>query len=275
MFRWAVSKELIPPAVYQGVATVRNLVRGRTPAPDHEPVGPVPDAVVKRTLEFLSPTLRAMVQFQLLTGARPGEVIAMRPCDLNTSSTVWEYRPASHKMEHKDRGRIVMIGPRAQEVLRPFLGLDLMAPIFSPKRVLIEQGIERRANRKTPLTPGSLAALARKRVAERKRPPGDAYTVNSYRRAIYRACDMANLHPTLNDIPSAEMTPEHKAEFLAWQRQHRWHPNRLRHSAGTKIRREFGIDVSRAVLGHSKVDTTEIYAERDLAAAKEAAARLG
>ena len=30
-----------------------------------------------------------------------------------------------------------------------------------------------------------------------------------------------------------------------------WHPNQLRHNAATRLRREFGLDMARAVLGHS------------------------
>jgi hypothetical protein len=34
-------------------------------------------------------------------------------------------------------------------------------------------------------------------------------------------------------------------------------------------------DVSKTILGHSKVETTEIYAEKDMQAAKELMSRLG
>ena len=33
-----------------------------------------------------------MIQVQLLTGMRPGEVVLMRGCDLNIANDVWEYR---------------------------------------------------------------------------------------------------------------------------------------------------------------------------------------
>jgi integrase len=54
-----------------------------------------------------------------------------------------------------------------------------------------------------------------------------------------------------------------------------WSPNRLRHSAATEIRRQFGVDAARAVLGHSKPVMTEVYAEIDLGKAEEAMKRLG
>ncbi len=46
MFRWAVSEELIPPSVHQGLATVSGLQRGRTKAKESKPVRPVDDARV-------------------------------------------------------------------------------------------------------------------------------------------------------------------------------------------------------------------------------------
>jgi hypothetical protein len=54
IFKWAVSEELIPPAVYQALATVSGLQKGRTEAIEGEPVGPVDDAVVDATLPHLT-----------------------------------------------------------------------------------------------------------------------------------------------------------------------------------------------------------------------------
>ena len=40
-------------------------------------------------------------------------------------------------------------------------------------------------------------------------------------------------------------------------------PNQLRHNAATEIRRRFGLEASQAVLGHSELATSQIYAEVD------------
>lgn len=55
----------------------------------------------------------------------------------------------------------------------------------------------------------------------------------------------------------------------------RWHPNQLRHTAGTEIRAEFGVEAASTVLGHAKVNTTEIYAEKNLTQAEEIALKVG
>jgi integrase len=54
-----------------------------------------------------------------------------------------------------------------------------------------------------------------------------------------------------------------------------WHPHQLRHNAATKFRQEFGLDVARAVLGHSSPVVTEVYAELDAAKAAKAMERVG
>lgn len=42
-----------------------------------------------------------------------------------------------------------------------------------------------------------------------------------------------------------------------------WGPNRLRHSAATRLRREEGLEAARVCLGHARAAVTEIYAEAD------------
>lgn len=61
----------------------------------------------------------------------------------------------------------------------------------------------------------------------------------------------------------------------AWQKEYRWAPNRLRHSRATEIRQIDGLEASQAVLGHSKADTTQIYAERDIAKAVKIMSEVG
>jgi integrase len=74
-------------------------------------------------------------------------------------------------------------------------------------------------------------------------PAGARYQVRSYRRAIVKACEKAGLP--------------------------RWHPHQLRHSAATQLRKEFGVEVARVILGHRSLAATEVCSElnRDRAVA--------
>jgi site-specific recombinase XerC len=54
-----------------------------------------------------------------------------------------------------------------------------------------------------------------------------------------------------------------------------WHPNQLRHSAATAIRKQFGLEAAQVILGHSRADVTQVYAERDSARAIEVVRKIG
>ena len=97
---------------------------------------------------------------------------------------------------------------------------------------------------------------------------GPRYTTDSYRRAIHRACERqwnALRKEFLSKNPGAEFN-----EPLI-----KWSPNQLRHTAGTSVRAAFGAEHAQAILGHSNLSTTEIYAKQSEARAHEAAKRLG
>jgi integrase len=246
MFRWAASEELIPAGIVAALKTLADLKKGRTTARETSPVTAVPEAFVDAVLPHVSRQVATMIELQRLTGMRPGEVMIMRAGDLDTTGKVWLYRPSAHKMEHTNRSRVVPIGPRAQAVLRPWLRTNLKEFLFQPQEAEAERLAERKRNRVTPLTPSQ---RARTRKADPRKQPGERFDTRSYAHAIARACRKVG-------IPV-------------------WGPNRLRHLAATILRREFGLDVARVVLGHSSPVVTEIYAELDGAKATEAMLRIG
>ncbi len=129
MFKWGVSRELVPVAVHQALATVSGLRKGKTAAKDFAPVKAVSDDVVDETLKHVvyEPT-KAMIQFQRLVGCRPGELFILRPMDIDRTGGghkgVWLYWPESHKTEHHGKSRVIVIGPRAQAILAPYLLKD-------------------------------------------------------------------------------------------------------------------------------------------------------
>ncbi|MFT3686416.1 MAG: tyrosine-type recombinase/integrase [Phycisphaerales bacterium] len=272
VFKWGVAKQLVPPSVLQGLLAVESLKRGRTTARETEAVKPVLDEIVQATIPAMPPTLAAMVETQRLTGMRPGEVVIMRRCDIQIEAAGWQYRPSSHKTEHHGRERLVSIGPKAQEVIRPFLQLDRGAYLFSPQAVMEERRQMWRRKRITPLTPSQ---RARKRKTKPAKAPGEYYTTKNYAQAIAAACDAAFPHPVLSKLCRSRMTTEQRAELQQWQRAHRWSPNQLRHTTATAIRKQFGIEAARVVLGHSSAGTTEIYAEQDRSKATEIMGRVG
>ncbi len=213
VFRWAVERELVPPAVLTALQAVQPLKAGRTPARETDAIRPAPLADVQRTLPELRPTLRALVQVQMYGSMRPSEARIMRPCDLDRSQDPWLYTPSRHKTQHRGRVRRVWLGPKAQEILTPLLkSADPERPLFRNRRG---------------------------RVVQR----GD------YSRAVADACERAGVTP--------------------------WAPRQLRKTQATAVRALLGPEAARVVLDHAKLETTEIYAERDSELARKAARELG
>ncbi len=169
----------------------------------------------------------------------------MRSRDVDTSGSVWTYRPESHKAEHHGRERVIHVGPRAQAVLRPWLRAEPEAFLFSPAEAMAERRSALRQSRRTPVQPSQRD----RRKRDPRKSPGVRYDTDSYRRAIAYGCKRAGVA--------------------------KWHPHQLRHNAATRLRKEFGLDTARAVLGHSSTPVTEVYAERDSRAAAEAMERVG
>jgi integrase len=194
-----------------------------------------------------------MVQLQLLTGCRPAEVCVLRPVDLDRrEQRCWVFRPGSdqgphgvHKTAHHGHERIILLGPKAQEVVRPYLDVEPEAYCFNPARSEVQRHALRRAGRKRAVRQGRKGGPPTRR---RRRAPTGRYDTHSYRRAIARACKKAGL-PV-------------------------WSPNQLRHTRATELRRH-GLDLAKTILGHTKVETTLIYAEKDLSAAMDLMAEIG
>ena len=254
--KWATSQQLVPPSVFTGVSTVVGLRRGRTTARETDPITPVEDHHVEATIPYASPQVASMIQLQRLTGMRPCEVVMIRMGEINQSTEVWIYSPSSHKNSWRGRDRTIPFGPKAQEVIRPFIKSDPCAFLFSPQEAEAQRSIVRRTLRRTPMTPSQRRRTPK---AKPKRPKRDRYDVSSYRRAITYAIAKANRERTLNGQP---LIPK-------------WFPLQLRHSRATELNEMFGIEAAAVSLGHAHADVTKVYAERNLRLAIDVARKTG
>lgn len=136
-----------------------------------------------------------MVELQLLTGMRPGEVFMMRTCDVDTTAgALWTYTPSTHKTQHQGHTR---------QILRPRL-------------------------------PAAGAAGAGE--------GGDT-------RGVGRPTDAGA-----------------EGDVAAVAYAHRFHPHQLRHSAATRLRKQYGLEAAQVILGHKVLTVTQVYAERNVEA---------
>lgn len=154
MFRWAVANHGLPETVWRTLTSVSGLSAGRSEAKESPPLLPVEEETVNDTIPNLSRVVADMVRLQLLTGARPGEICSLRPCDISRGTNgVWTYRPERHKTEHHGRTRRIYIGPDGQTVLLPYLDRDPEVFCFSPEESQADKYTARRQNRRSPMTP--------------------------------------------------------------------------------------------------------------------------
>lgn len=242
VFKYGVQAELVPSSVYEALCTVPGLSAGRSEARETEPVRPVPEAHINAIEQHVSRQAWAMVRIQLLTGARGEELVNMRPVDIDTAGKIWLYQPTVHKTAHHGKERTIFIGPKAQEIIKPFLkGRAVNDYLFDPREAVSElKAREANGNRRSNQKPSPRKS---------DRVVRDRYDSDTYRRAIERACDQAG-------VP-------------------RWTPHRLRHSAATHIRREFGLEAAQLLLGHARADVTQIYAEKNQELAMQIAGKIG
>lgn len=160
-FRWAARPEQkgVPPAVALELSLVAALVDE-----DDVPLEDVPEATVRLILPHCAPVVADMLEVQMLTGMRPGELVRMKAgeVDQNAGEGLWLYKPPLYKSRRHASvraagGREVWIGPKAQALLSPWLegkvGTD---PVF-PSRFR------------------------------------GCYSVQGYRKAVVEACDRAGV----------------------------------------------------------------------------------
>jgi integrase len=245
IFKWGVENEMVDPMAHHALGQVSGLKRGRTEAAESSPIRPVEDERVDALQPHVSRQVWAMIELQRATGMRPGEACQMRSGDIDRSTAVWVYTPRKHKTEHHGHHRSVYLGPRSQQILQPWLKDSPDAYLFSPREAEKERRAKQRAERKTKVQPSQ----KNRKKPNPKRTPRDSYDTASYYRAIYRGCELANVK--------------------------KWHPNQLRHTAATEIRKRFGVEAASILLGHREVGVTQIYAERDEKRAIEVAAEFG
>ena len=173
IFRWGVSREMIPGSVVMALETVESLHKGKR-APEAPPRLSVADEVVAATLPFLPPSIAAMVRIQRLCGARPIEICRMTTGEIDRKDPeCWVYSPTKHKGSWRGKGKEIPLGPAAIEILRPWLRADPDRPIFSPRE--------------------KQKQISKMDALEGPRRPGSMWTTGSYGRAIVRACVRADV----------------------------------------------------------------------------------
>ena len=223
MFRWGAKRDLVPGNVWGSLSAFEHVRPGRGGLRETEPVEAVPRAVVDAILPHLPPLLVSAVELLWWSGMRAGELVTMTTRDVERTGDVWLYRPTTHKGTWRGKDRVVYLGARCIELLKPLLRADPHAHLFSAADVMHERKAAWRAARRTPVQPSQQARDERN--AAKAPQYADSLDVATLRRAVHRACDAAGVE--------------------------RFGLHRLRHAAGTRLVLEAGDEAARVQLGHS------------------------
>ena len=262
VFKWAVSREMVPGSLHVDLMSVAPLRKGEQIEVQTEE-GPKSFIVkespgvhdiqwerVDAVLPHMPGPVAAMVQIMRYSNCRGEDVVILRGCDLDMVGPVWVYVPQSHKNQWREEQsdthkRIVYLGPRCQEVIRPFLRADPQEYLFSPRESRAHYQAQRAAQRKTKRTPSE---ANRKRKASPMRAPRERYDVNSFQQSVRKACRKAG-------VPV-------------------WTILEVRHSRATDVREEHGVEGAAASLGDT-VEAAQIYAEKNKKLAWQIALEMG
>jgi len=255
MLKWGVLRKLVPHQVYFEAKLVPALKEGKTRAYENPEREAVPDEVVQRTLPFMSPTVSAMVQIQRMTGMRPSEICKMTAgaIDKTRDPELWYYIPR-HKTEAHIGKKPIPLGKPEQRLIEPYLvNKKPSEAVFSPRTAMQEWHTERRANRKTKITPSQMERDRKRAKNPRPRQPREFYNSSSYRIAVANAIRKGN-----KVLPEDQQIPH-------------WFPYLIRHAAGTEAEMTAGLDKAQALLGHTSANMTKRYAHGRLAIAEDMA----
>jgi integrase len=99
------------------------------------------------------------------------------------------------------------------------------------------------------LCPSHLRRQAAEKKSRPRRAPRDHYDRHSYAQAVARAARRAG-------VPH-------------------WHPHPLKHTCGTAVREAYGAEGAQGYIGHEKLSTAEMYAQKNWNLIEQIALDLG
>lgn len=233
MFRFGVANEMVPVEVLQRLEAVSPLLAGRTEARDLPPRHAVDQADIDAVKTHVRPLVKDLIDLQLLTGARSGELLALTTSMIDRGGAVWRSQLTDHKCQHKGKSRTLYFGPKAQLIVAKYLSADPDKRLFSMTRCAYCRAITR------------------------------ACEV-----AFGMPDELRNIDKKLSEAETQKL----RRQAAEWRADHCWSPHWLRHTAATRVREQLGIENVQSLLGHSDAEMSRHYsAKMDKLAAQTAA----
>ncbi len=236
LFRFGVANEIVPVDVLARLEAVSPLLAGRTEARDLPPRHAVDQVDIDAVRKHVSPLVRDLMDVQVLTGSRSGELLALTTAMLDRTGPVWKAALVDHKCQHHGQSRTLHFGPKAQLVLAKYLSADPDKPLLKMTVTAYCRAITRGCEL--------------------------AFGMPDKLRKIPKV------------LPTAERD-ERRRLAAEWRAEHCWSPHWLRHTAATRIREQLGIENVQSLLGHSTAEMSRHYSSKMDSLATSTAAACG
>ena len=144
VFKYAVECEMIDVGVLNALQTVQPLLAGRTAAVDHPKRHALAQDKIDVVKAKVRPVVRDLIDLQILTGARSGELLGLTTGMIDRTGQTWKAVITDHKTaHHHGRVRMIPFGPKAQLILAKYLQADQGKRLFKMKRPAYGQAITR------------------------------------------------------------------------------------------------------------------------------------
>jgi integrase len=240
IWRWGLGRQFVKPEQVQGLEEIQALRMGDTNAPDNHKRSRVTKDELFKVVEVVNSVVGDMLKLIWYTGMRPYEVCEMRPYDIVCEDPeCWLYIPGrdrtpvgKHKTTRYERIKVIPLTAYPQKILAARIkDFNSKEYIFTPREAMREFCDKKSADRRTPLSCGNRPGTNRKEHPMIK--PGEMYTNSSLCRACKRGCKRAGVE-----------------KFV---------PYDLRRTMATGTRSMLGKEAAKVLLGHAKIDTTDIY----------------
>lgn len=147
MIQWAVEEGLATSEQWQRLKAVEQIRAGQFGSRDNPDKKPVSESHYQETLQYLRPRTADALRVLALTGMRTGELLAMRPQDIEKSERHWFYSPPRHKTMESIGSKLIAIPEPAVEILIKYMPKDFTKRFFPCGASWLLRAVERACER--------------------------------------------------------------------------------------------------------------------------------
>jgi integrase len=147
MIQWAVEEGLATGEQWQRLKAVEPIRAGQFGSRDNPEKRPVPEAHFQETLNHLRAETADALRVLALTGMRTGELLAMRPQDVEMGERHWFYTPTRHKTMAAIGSKFIAIPEPAVSILVQYMPKDFTKRFFPREQSWLLRAVKRACER--------------------------------------------------------------------------------------------------------------------------------